>query len=65
MEEKLSAAHLEKVTAVLPYKCTFTVVQSPLIALECTEHTEYDLILIAGYSNCTVTAMDFLRILRA
>lgn len=46
--------------------CTsvFTVVSDPLIALECTEHTAYNLIFIAEDSQLGLTASGFLKSLR-
>lgn len=46
--------------------CTsvFTVVSDPLIALECTEHTAYNLIFIAEDSQLGLSAWGFLKSLR-
>lgn len=66
VDEKLSGLKLEEETTDMLEGCTsvFTVVSDPLIALECTEHTAYNLIFIAEDSQVGLTAWGFMKSLR-
>lgn len=48
----------------MDYVCVFTVVDNAFLALECTEHTYYDLI-IASNNLLHLKAMDMVRVLAA
>lgn len=66
VDEKLSGLKLEEETSEMLEGCTsvFTVVSDPLAALECTEHTAYNLIFIAEDSQLGLSAWGFLKSLR-
>ncbi len=55
---------LEDSTAHLAHTCVFTVVPNAFIALECTEHTCYHLI-IATKNLIDLHAIDMMKILDA
>lgn len=57
---------MESITSCPQFACVFTVVSNPFLALECTEHTDYDLIFISNESSCDcLSAFDFMKILRS
>ena len=66
MDEKLSGLKLEEETADAFNGCTcvFTVVPDPLSAIECTEHTAYNMIFVAEDSQLGLSASGLLKSLR-
>jgi CheY-like chemotaxis protein len=66
VDEKLSALKLENETSCLleGYCFSFTVVPDPLIALECTETTAFDIIFMSEDSQMGISALALLRSLR-
>jgi hypothetical protein len=66
VDEKLSGLKLEEETSEMfeGVTCVFTVVPDPLIGLEATEHTAFNLIFIAEDSQQGLNAKSFVASLR-
>ena len=63
LDSKSTAAILENSTSLLNLQCCFTVVPNAFIGLECTEHTNFDIIFVQ-YNLENFGAVDMLRVLR-
>ncbi|RYG97031.1 hypothetical protein EON65_53475, partial [archaeon] len=63
LKEKAAARVLEESTSQLNFYCSFTVVPNAFVALECTQHTCYDLI-ISRLHLAQLNAAEMIKILR-
>jgi len=65
MDEKPSARLLEEsMSSLIGVHFAFTVVSNPFIGLECTDHTEFDVIFISSFMYSDINGWDFAKILR-
>ena len=66
MDEKQSAVRLQKETSHVfdTFMCVFHVVSDPLLGLECSDHTFFDMVFVDHDESQTFKAYSFLRSLR-
>eukprot|EP01034_Spumella_vulgaris_P024338 gene24338-30662_t len=64
VDEKASSRMLERSSKALSYPVSFIVVSNAFIGLECTEHAEFDLIIVKE-SITDLKALDMMHILRS
>lgn len=66
VDEKQSAIRLQKETSHIfdNSMCVFHVVSDPLLGLECTDHTFFDMVFVDYDESQTFQAYSFLRSLR-
>jgi CheY-like chemotaxis protein len=64
VDQKASAEILERATSGLPFLCSITVVNTIFVALETTEHTSFDLILVSATMRDGIDGVDMCRILQ-
>lgn len=66
VDERQSAIRLQKETSHVfdTFMCVFHVVSDPLLGLECTDHTSFDMVFVDYDESQTFHAYSFLRSLR-